>query len=129
MYERHVFYVRGLDPATGQAGRIILEHRTGLCPMGAGERAAEFARTHLPPGMPRQCNQIDIDFRNATNCPLHGYYHVVSDGRIQVAFVVFTGIGSPIPTQKAARLVTVLPFDWRAFLPFWSRLSLSYPQK
>jgi hypothetical protein len=41
---------------------------------GVPVRAAAYARTDLPHGMTRQCNQIDIGFRNAANCPLHGYY-------------------------------------------------------
>jgi hypothetical protein len=96
-YEGHVFYARALDPETGQAGNIVLQHRTGIHSIGEGVtglscpeadvepleveaitgvpvRAAAYARTDLPHGMTRQCNQIDIGFRNAANCPLNGYW-------------------------------------------------------
>jgi hypothetical protein len=92
-YEGHVFYARELDPETGQAGRIVLQHRTGLYPVGEGVTglscpepdvepieaetgilASAFQRS-VPPGKHlRRCNQIDIGFRNAANCPLHAYY-------------------------------------------------------
>jgi hypothetical protein len=92
-YEGHVFYARALDPETGQAGRIVLQHRTGLYPVGEGVAglscpegdvepieaetgvlAPAFTRS-VPPGKHlRRCNQIDIGFRNAANCPLHAYY-------------------------------------------------------
>jgi hypothetical protein len=92
-YEGHVFYARELDPETGQAGRIVLQHRTGLYPVGEGVTGLscpepdvepveeetgilldEYARTDWPADMPRRCNEIDIGFRNAANCPLHGYW-------------------------------------------------------
>jgi hypothetical protein len=87
-YEGHVFIARELDTETGQAGRIVLQHRTGLVPVGVGMKGLscpdadmepapaeqdQFARSP-PPENDRRCNQIDIGFRNAANCPLHGYY-------------------------------------------------------
>ena len=92
-HEGHVFYARELDPETGQAGRIVLQHRTGLYPVGKGVTGLScpepdvepidaetgmlipaFTRT-VPPGKHlRRCNQIDIGFRNAANCPLNAYY-------------------------------------------------------
>jgi hypothetical protein len=91
-HEGHVFHARELL-GTGNAmtmGRVVLQHRTGLYPIGEGvtgltcpevdqepltidnELQPEFARTDLV-GL-RRCNQIDIGFRNAANCPLNGYY-------------------------------------------------------
>jgi hypothetical protein len=96
-HEGHVFHVRELDPETGQAGRIILQHRTGLVPIGQGVTglscpeadvepvAPEFSRSFPEHGKRlRPCNHIDIGFRNAANCPLHAYYipyqHALSAG-------------------------------------------------
>jgi hypothetical protein len=47
------------------------------CPEADIEPAAPEADRFLrspPPDNNRRCNQIDIGFRNAANCPLHGYY-------------------------------------------------------
>jgi hypothetical protein len=92
-HEGHVFYAREIDPETGQAGRIVLQHRTGLYPVGEGVTglscpnadvepietetgmlAPAFTRSVPPAKHLRRCNQIDIGFRNAANCPLHAYY-------------------------------------------------------
>jgi hypothetical protein len=90
-YEGNVFLARTLDMETGQAGPVVLKHRTGLVPVGAGVTGLvcpdadpepvtaadqdKFARSPpTPPEEYRRCNQIDIGFRNAANCPLHGYY-------------------------------------------------------
>jgi hypothetical protein len=92
-HEGHVFYVRELDPETGQAGRIVLQHRTGLVPIGqgvtglscpetdvepidseTGKLKSEFSRSVRPGDDLRRCNHIDLGFRNAANCPLHAYY-------------------------------------------------------
>jgi hypothetical protein len=79
-HEGHVFYARELDPETGQAGRIVLQHRTGLVPVGVGMKGLSCPDADIepflrspPPDNNRRCNQIDIGFRNAANCPLNGY--------------------------------------------------------
>jgi hypothetical protein len=154
-HEGHVFTAREINVETGEAGRIVMQHRTGLVPVGEGVKglscpetdvepvvevlaetgvkmlapkfartdppagahqpqcnqidigfrpmgegvtgltcpnidvepvvkaaetgmrmmAPKFARTDPPAGVhQRDCNHIDIGFRNAANCPLHGYY-------------------------------------------------------
>lgn len=91
-WEGHVFQARqlvGTAGAEATLGPVLLQHRTGLIPIGLKAqdlicpstdpeplfnltRAPEFART--PPAEFRRCNTIDLGFRNMANCPLHGYY-------------------------------------------------------
>jgi len=87
-YDGHVFHARELLE-TGKPGRVVLQHRTGLIPVGVGTQeldcpladaepivgsmlAPAFQRT--PPTYNRKCNHIDVGFRNQANCPLNGYY-------------------------------------------------------
>jgi hypothetical protein len=94
-WEGHVFLARQLLDGGGQQasskslGPVLMQHRTGLIPIGMqaqelicpstdpepivnGTRVPEFART--PSAVNRMCNTIDLGFRNMANCPLHGYY-------------------------------------------------------
>jgi hypothetical protein len=92
-WEGHVFFARQLLPSPDggepKLGQVLLQHRTGLIPIGMqaqelicpstdpepivnGTLAPEFCRT--PPAIYRPCNTIDLGFRNMANCPLHGYY-------------------------------------------------------
>jgi hypothetical protein len=88
-WEGHVFLARQLLEDAKSLGPVLLQHRTGLIPIGIqaqelicpssdpepvvnGTRAPEFTRT--PSAINRMCNTIDLGFRNMANCPLHGYY-------------------------------------------------------
>ena len=93
-FDGHVFHARELLP-DGTTGRILLQHRVGLIPVGANaarrlvcpdsdtepivtlddgteDTDPEFQRT--PEREYKDCNTIEIGFRNVAGCPLHGYY-------------------------------------------------------
>lgn len=90
-FESFVYHVREIGE-DGKPGRIVLQHRAGLVPLGnpneikcdasvpdvepikpdTAERDNRFARTETPPVRP--CNTIDIGFRNQVGCPLHVYW-------------------------------------------------------
>lgn len=100
-YEGHVFYARELttdDDSTGgipTLGNVLLQHRTGLIPVGqhahfltcpivdveptienlkTGQcsRAPEYERTMYR--QLKECNLLDIGFRNMAHCPVHAYW-------------------------------------------------------
>lgn len=91
-FESFVYHVREIDPETGDAGNVLLQHRAGLVSLGnprqypcdaslpdvepvepaTAERKQEFKRT--PTHNHRRCNTIDIGFRNQVGCPLHVYW-------------------------------------------------------
>lgn len=86
-YEGHVFHVRELRP-DGTPGRLLVQHRVGLVPIGANMDPAllvncplqdvepvknpNFQRT--PALIDRPCNSVDVGFRNVAGCPIHGYF-------------------------------------------------------
>jgi hypothetical protein len=93
-HQGHVFHVREVLK-DGSAGKILLQHRVGLVPVGGGGRRSlvcpdaddepvvlapdgskqtdpSFQRTQGPAD--RDCNTVEVGFRNAAGCPLHGYY-------------------------------------------------------
>jgi hypothetical protein len=90
-FESFVYHVREVDE-TGGAGKIVLQHRAGMIPIGnphdypcdaalpdvepfdpdTGAVKKEFARTKTHPVRP--CNTIDIGFRNQVGCPIHMYW-------------------------------------------------------
>jgi hypothetical protein len=93
-HQGHIFHVREILK-DGSAGKILLQHRVGLIPIGGtnlrnlacpdaddepvvlgpdGTKHTDpnFQRTKGPPV--RDCNTLEIGFRNAAGCPLHGYY-------------------------------------------------------
>jgi hypothetical protein len=87
-FEGHVFHVKELLP-DGTAGRILVQHQTGLVPVGSASMdecpdgdvepvteenvvVPEFQRTE--PAIHRPCHTMDVGFRNAGPCPLHAYY-------------------------------------------------------
>lgn len=92
-FDGHIFHVRPvIDLDAMIVGPIILQHRVGLIPVGSNHqdldcpvddvepldpfnklaRDPRFMR--VPPRENRECNVMDIGFRNRANCPLHGYY-------------------------------------------------------
>lgn len=104
-FEGHEFVVRQvlmLPGGAAVAGNVLLQHRVGLYPVGAhaalacptdaledkeplvvnesdgtATTAPQFQRT-APPAL-RPCHTMDVGFRNAAGCPLHGY-HVSGGG-------------------------------------------------
>lgn len=94
-FEGHVFHMRQVKP-DGSTGNVLLQHRAGLIGVGAGANLdcegvedpepiveikpesgekilqPEFQRTPTPPL--KDCNLLEIGFRNLAGCPLHGYY-------------------------------------------------------
>jgi hypothetical protein len=90
-WESFVYHVREIDE-DGSAGKVVLQYRAGLVPIGnphdypcdaslpdvepfdpvTGVTAAPFQRTKTPPVRP--CNTIDIGFRNQVGCPIHVYW-------------------------------------------------------
>jgi len=84
-FDGHVFHARTWDAEANALGPVVLQHRTGLIPVGQKFQELScpaqdieplndpnFQRT--PPALDRPCNHMDIGFRNMANCPLHGYY-------------------------------------------------------
>jgi hypothetical protein len=105
-WEGHVFFARQLVQGSdggassgSKLGPVLMQHRTGLIPIGMkaqdlicpstdpeplvnNTRAPEFART--PPAVFRRCNTIDLGFRNMANCPLNGYFITrMSDDQVE----------------------------------------------
>jgi hypothetical protein len=90
-WESFVYHVREIDE-DGSAGKVVLQYRAGLVPIGnphdypcdaslpdvepfdpvTGVTAAPFQRTKTPPVRP--CNTIDVGFRNQVGCPIHVYW-------------------------------------------------------
>eukprot|EP00980_Cylindrotheca_fusiformis_P028287 scaffold22589_cov138-Cylindrotheca_fusiformis.AAC.50 len=90
-YESFVYHVREIED-DGNPGKVVLQHRAGLIPIGnpnqydcdaslpdvepvnptTAERKIEFGRTPTPESRP--CNTVDISFRNQVGCPLHVYW-------------------------------------------------------
>lgn len=106
-YEGHVFHIRALR-ADGTPGRLLVQHRAGLVPIGANIDPAllmncplqdvdqsvknpNFQRT--PARVDRPCNSVDIGFRNVAGCPLHGYFvHTNQDGTCTEEFKLHLGV-------------------------------------
>ena len=101
-YEGSVFYARELLPGGG-LGRVVMQHRVGLVPVGANFDASlcptlddpepvrnntVFARTQ--PAVNKRCHQMDIGFRNQAGCPIHGYF--VSQGDCKEHFKLHLGV-------------------------------------
>lgn len=117
-FEGHVFHAREVLP-DGSVGRVLLQHRTGLIPVGEHlanaltcsledpeplvEQVDETApvvtidpayqRTPLKPL--RDCNQLSLAFRNKAGCPLHGYF--VRPASCQEIFKLHLGTQSQTP--------------------------------
>lgn len=110
-FDGHVFHARTFDPKTNMLGPVVLQHRTGLIPVGSKFQDLEcpaddpepivpetkeidpkFARTK--PAVHRPCNTIDIGFRNMANCPLHGYYISSNDEMCQEKFKFHLGMNT-----------------------------------
>ncbi|KAG7352079.1 hypothetical protein IV203_008127 [Nitzschia inconspicua] len=90
-FESFVYHVRELEK-DGSAGKIVLQHRAGLVPLGnphdypcdaslpdvppmdpdTGVTLPSFQRQRTHPVRP--CNTIDVGFRNQVGCPLHVYW-------------------------------------------------------
>jgi hypothetical protein len=94
-FEGHEFVIREVLKS-GIAGNVLLQHRTGLIPVGMNFMAHNnvscpvndiepvvedngvittapiFKRT--PTTKSRPCHTMDIGFRNVASCPLHAYY-------------------------------------------------------
>jgi hypothetical protein len=90
-YESYVYHVRALDKDY-QSGQVLLQHRVGLIPLGnpnsvacdasqpdvepispqTAETVEPFRRTPTHPV--RQCNTMDVGFRNQVGCPLNVYW-------------------------------------------------------
>ena len=97
--EGHVFTAKELL-ADGTTGRVMLQHRAGLIPIGERMRGEimdcplldqqpmhnnqpdpGFERT--PTQVFRPCNTLDVGFRNMAGCPVNGFY--VTPGTENVA--------------------------------------------
>jgi len=90
-FESFVYHVREIEE-DGNAGKVVLQHRAGMVPIGnphdypcdaslpdvepfdpnTGVRKQGFQRTATHPVRP--CNTIDIGFRNQVGCPIHMYW-------------------------------------------------------
>ena len=89
-FEGHEFVVREVLKS-GVAGNVLLQHRAGLIPVGVSAMHLACPEEDLEPMLEdeetlspvfqrtptvihRPCNTMDVGFRNAASCPLHGYY-------------------------------------------------------
>ncbi|GKZ00949.1 hypothetical protein MPSEU_001046400 [Mayamaea pseudoterrestris] len=101
-FEGHVFSVRSMHE-DGSTGNVLLQHRAGLIPVGTHAQQLacpstdpepvievqtpatpsspsevkivthpDFAR--VPVKQFKQCNMLELGFRNQANCPLHAYW-------------------------------------------------------
>jgi hypothetical protein len=113
-FDGHVFHARAFDSKSNMLGPVVLQHRTGLIPIGqkfqdlqcpsddpepivpeTKEIDPKFART--PPAINRPCNTIDIGFRNMANCPLHGYFITANNETCQEKFKFHLGMNHVNP--------------------------------
>ena len=114
-----MFHARELLP-DGNVGAVVLQHRVGLTPVGkAGqienadcdladpepivEETAEIepAFDRTPRINMRDCNQLDVGFRNNVGCPLHGYWVNPNDSTCEEKFKLHLGTNPMSQTLKA----------------------------
>lgn len=105
-FEGHVFHVRELNSDDGTTGRLLVQHRAGLVPIGANIDPAllvncplqdvepakdpNFQRT--PPRDNRPCNIVDLGFRNRAGCPIHAYFVRATGDTCQEEFRFHLGV-------------------------------------
>ena len=90
-FDSFVYHVREIDD-DGNVGRVVLQHRVGLIPIGnprglqcdlskpdvepVDPKTAVIIQEYTRPPVPevRRCNIVDVSFRNQAGCPLHVYW-------------------------------------------------------
>jgi len=118
-FDGHVFHAREINPEDGTAGKVLLQHRAGLIgvgmkarpwltcskddpepvvvqeePVHATLRDPNFARTPEPPTL-KQCNAMDIGFRNMAGCPLDVYWQAPDTCQERFKFHLGTNAYAP----------------------------------
>ena len=135
-FEGYAFVVRSVYP-DGSTGDVLLQHRAGLIPIGAHaqqlacpstdpepliEVTTQTAPTKAPevtvvldPEFERrpvqqfkECNMVELGFRNLANCPIHGYY--VQPGTCKESFRFHLGTNDRPPYD--------FQYDWTSSTKF-----------